>query len=52
MSEVGLLPRICGGCLGFCIEYVGEVASKRRQPGDGIACNHISFKKSSWSCMT
>ena len=47
MSEVKLLPRVCGGCLGFCIEHVGELASKRRQEARGVACNYISFKRSS-----
>ena len=46
MSEVKLLPRVCGGSARFCIEQVVELASKRRQQEDGVACNHISFKQS------
>jgi hypothetical protein len=30
MCEVRLLPRICGCCLGFLAEQVGELASKKR----------------------
>jgi hypothetical protein len=52
MSEVRLLPRICGGCVGFCTEQVGELASKRRQQTGGVVCDHISFKRSSWNYLT
>jgi hypothetical protein len=46
-----MLPRVCGGCVGFCIEQVGELASRRRQQAGRVACNHISFKQSNWSYL-
>jgi hypothetical protein len=46
MSGVRLLPRVCGRCLGFCIEQVGDLFYTARGGRKRVELLAITFHSS------